>query len=132
MPRTPRAASGEVANKPITIRLTESEYQQIAQKKGTLSFSAYFRHAGLEQEIPTTPSRPPVPAVNRQIHIELGHIGNNLNQQTQACHQALQQGQALDVDPQQLEALSTLLNQVRSEVMGLEPPEATDDDPDPA
>jgi hypothetical protein len=128
MPRTPRAASGEVANKPITIRLTESEYQQIAQKKGTLSFSAYFRHAGLGQEIPAIPSRPPVPAVNRQIHIELGHIGNNLNQQTQACHQALQQGQALDVDPQQLKALSTLVKQVRSEVVGLEPPEETDGD----
>jgi hypothetical protein len=128
MPRTPRAASGEVANKPITIRLTESEYQQIAQKKGMLSFSAYFRHAGLGQEIPAIPSRPPVPAVNRQIHIELGHIGNNLNQQTQACHQALQQGQALDVDPQQLKALSTLVKQVRSEVVGLEPPEETDGD----
>ncbi|MEO1209732.1 MAG: hypothetical protein AAFX78_09335 [Cyanobacteria bacterium J06638_20] len=130
MPRTPRAASGEVAKKPVTIRLTESEYQQIAEKKGALSFSEFFRRAGLEQTIPIVPSRPTIPEVNRQTYIELGHIGNNLNQQTQACHVALQQGQDLDIDWQPLEALSTLVKQVRLEVAGIEPIEATDDELD--
>jgi hypothetical protein len=128
MARPRRSETGEVATKVIPVRLTASEHREIQTKKGDLSQSEYIRRAALDEDIPQQAPTPPVPAVNRQTYIELGHIGNNLNQQTQACHQALQQGQALDVDPQQLEALSTLVKQVRSEVMGLEPPEATDDD----
>jgi len=127
MPRQPRANSGEVASKAVTIRLTPSEYERAIAKKGTLSLSEFFRRAGLDESIPTPRSRPPIPEVNRETYLELGRMGNNLNQQTRACHLALHAGQTLPVSPEQIEAVAAQVEQVRLAVLGLDPADDTDD-----
>ena len=126
MPRPPRANSGEVANKAVTIRLTPSEHEQAISQKGTLSLSEFFRRAGLDESIPMPRSRPPIPEVNRETYLELGRIGNNLNQQTRACHRALHQGQTLPMSPEQIEAVAAQVEQVRLEVLGLAPADDSD------
>lgn len=127
MPRQPRANSGEVASKAVTIRLTPSEYERAIAKKGALSISDFFRRAGLDESIPTPRPRPLIPEVNRETYLELGRIGNNLNQQTRACHQALHEGQTLPVSPEQIEAVAAQVEQVRLAVLGLDPADDTDD-----
>jgi antitoxin component of RelBE/YafQ-DinJ toxin-antitoxin module len=128
MARPRRSATGEVATKVIPVRLTASEHHEIQTQKGDLSQSEYIRRAALNEAIPQQSPAPPVPAVNRQTYQALHRIGINLNQQVKACHVAIQQGQALPIDPDHIQALADQIDQVRSEVIGLEPPEATDED----
>lgn len=132
MPRKRRSTTGEIANKIIPIRLTASEHATVQQQAGALSLSEYFRRAGLGLKITTPRSRPPVPEINRQSYLELGRIGNNLNQLTKACHTAHLQGQALPIDRQLLDELSEQISQLRLAVLGIRPEDEDDearDDP---
>jgi antitoxin component of RelBE/YafQ-DinJ toxin-antitoxin module len=128
MARPRRSETGEVATKVIPVRLTASEHHEIQTKKGDLSQSEYIRRAALDEAIPQQHPSPPVPAINRQTYQALHRIGVNLNQQVKACHTAVKQGQALPIEPDQIQALADQINQVRSEVVGLEPPKETDND----
>lgn len=129
MPRPPRAKSGEVASKVITARVTPAEYEQAQKIKGEQSWSHWFRREILGKDV-AAPSRPPVPEVNRQLYLELGRIGNNLNQQAKACHIALQQGQSLPVNPETIAAVADKVNQVRLALLGASSLEPDDAEPD--
>jgi antitoxin component of RelBE/YafQ-DinJ toxin-antitoxin module len=128
MARPRRSATGEVATKVIPVRLTASEHHEIQTQKGDLSQSEYIRRAALDEAIPAQPPAPPVPAVNRQTYQALHRIGVNLNQQVKACHVAIQQGQALPIEPDQIQALADQINQVRQAVIGVDSADDSDGD----
>jgi antitoxin component of RelBE/YafQ-DinJ toxin-antitoxin module len=128
MARPRRSATGEVATKVIPVRLTASEHREIQTKKGDLSQSEYIRRAALDEAIPQQAPAPPVPAVNRQTYQALHRIGINLNQQVKACHVAIQQGQALPIDPDHIQALADQIDQVRQAVIGVDTADDSDGD----
>jgi antitoxin component of RelBE/YafQ-DinJ toxin-antitoxin module len=128
MARPRRSETGEVATKVIPVRLTASEHHEIQTKKGDLSQSEYIRRAALDEAIPQQAPAPPVPAVNRQTYQALHRIGINLNQQVKACHVAIQQGQALPIDPDHIQALADQIDQVRQAVIGVDSAAESDDD----
>jgi antitoxin component of RelBE/YafQ-DinJ toxin-antitoxin module len=128
MARPRRSETGEVATKVIPVRLTASEHHEIQTKKGDLSQSEYIRRAALDEAIPQQAPAPPVPAVNRQTYQALHRIGINLNQQVKACHVAIQQGQALPIDPDHIQALADQIDQVRQAVIGVDSAAESDGD----
>jgi antitoxin component of RelBE/YafQ-DinJ toxin-antitoxin module len=128
MARPRRSETGEVATKVIPVRLTQSEHHEIQTKKGDLSQSEYIRRAALDEAIPQQAPAPPVPAVNRQTYQALHRIGINLNQQVKACHVAIQQGQALPIDPDHIQALADQIDQVRQAVIGVDSAAESDGD----
>jgi antitoxin component of RelBE/YafQ-DinJ toxin-antitoxin module len=128
MARPRRSATGEVATKVIPVRLTASEHHEIQTKKGDLSQSEYIRRAALDEAIPQQHPSPPVPAINRQTYQALHRIGINLNQQVKACHVAIQQGQALPIDPDHIQALADQIDQVRQAVIGVDSAAESDGD----
>jgi antitoxin component of RelBE/YafQ-DinJ toxin-antitoxin module len=128
MARPCRSETGEVATKVIPVRLTQSEHHEIQTKKGDLSQSEYIRRAALDEAIPQQAPAPPVPAVNRQTYQALHRIGINLNQQVKACHVAIQQGQALPIDPDHIQALADQIDQVRQAVIGVDSAAESDGD----
>jgi antitoxin component of RelBE/YafQ-DinJ toxin-antitoxin module len=128
MARPCRSETGEVATKVIPVRLTKSEHREIQTKKGDLSQSEYIRRAALDEDIPSAQPTPPVPAVNRQTYQALHRIGVNLNQQVKACHVAVKQGQALPIEPDQIQALADQINQVRQAVIGVDSAAESDGD----
>jgi hypothetical protein len=106
------------------LRLSPTERNLLEEKASAagLKLSEYLRQAGLKR-----PQRKSLPEINRNTYVELGRIGNNLNQLTKACHTALKKGVGCNIDPTVLESLSTQLNQVRLEVIGVNPKETEDD-----
>ncbi|MBE7386301.1 MAG: plasmid mobilization relaxosome protein MobC [Leptolyngbya sp. SIO1E4] len=128
MPRRRRSTTGEVANKAITIRLTPSEHEQVQAKLGALSMSDYFRHAGLGQKIAQVRRRTrPVPQVNIETYVELGHIGRNINQMAKACNTSIKLGYGCNIDPPVLSNLTEQIDALRMALIGVDP-EATDEE----
>lgn len=74
----------------MTIRLTEEERAQIQGWCGRGDASGYVR-ANLFN-YPCPKPRPPLPEVNRLVYLELGRIGNNLNQIARAANLSLLMG----------------------------------------
>lgn len=69
----------------IRIRITEDELgkiQQAADLSG-VSVSAYVRNAALGHPMPKAPA----PKINQDLFLELGRIGNNVNQIAHALNQ---------------------------------------------
>ena len=122
MGRTSRANPRE-KRKTYPLRLANSERAALEENaiSAGMKLSEYLRWAGLKKHL-----RPRVPEINRQIYVELGRIGNNLNQMTRACHVALKQGTGCNIDPALLQSLSESLDQVRLAVIAVAP-EAEDD-----
>lgn len=120
MARPTRSDTGEVANKVIPVRVTESEHAEINAKKGDLGQSEFMRRAALDEDIPQQPSRPAVPEVNWQTYQELHRIGVNLNQQVKACNAAAKQGQELPIEPEEIEAIAEQVEAVRLTVIGVD------------
>lgn len=132
MPRRRRSATGEMANKAITIRLTPSEHEQVQAKLGQLSMSDYFRHAGLDLAIPQVRPRRSrsVPAVNRETYVELGRIGSNMNQLAKACNSAILAGYGCNIDPIQLRKLETVIQELRLQLVAVDPHADDEDEAD--
>lgn len=107
------------------LRLSQSERLALEHRaaEAGLKLSEYLRRAGLGK-----PQRRLVPEINRQTYIELGRIGNNLNQLTKACHLALKQGGSLSIDPALLQSLSERLDLLRLEVLGVNSNDRDEDD----
>lgn len=112
----------------VSFYLTPTEKAKLDAVCAGIGISQFIRSLLLRSRPPTP--RPLVPQVNREVYLELARIGRNMNQQTQALHEALQgvpPSQALDalnasITPAylaQLEALTLLLQQVRQELVPL-------------
>lgn len=115
----------KVVRENYQLRLLPSERLAMEQKarEAGLKLSEYLRSAGLNKTIrPSTK----IPEINLATYVELGRIGNNINQLTKAAHKSLQRGMSCNINPTELSALLTLLKQIRLEVIAIDRQE--DDD----
>ena len=105
--------------KNFPLRLSPSERTALEQKAKSagLKLSPYLREAGLNKTIAVKTKS--VPEINRAIYVELGRVGNNINQITKAAHTSIQRGTGCNVNPTELSTLLALLKQIRLEVMAV-------------
>ena len=107
----------------VPVRFEPAERDYIKDVAGSLSISEYIRRAALNKPIPQHRRKQRVPEVNRLTYVELGQIGNNLNQIAKACNIAIKQGQGCNIDPDIFIALSQKLDLLRLSVLALTPEE---------
>ena len=102
----------------FALRLSPSEKTALIEKAtdAELTLSEYLRSTGLKKHL-----RPPVPQINRETYVELGRIGNNINQMTKACHTAINQGRGCNINPAALSSLKKQLDLLRLQVIGIDP-----------
>ncbi|MCV3214050.1 MobC family plasmid mobilization relaxosome protein [Plectonema radiosum NIES-515] len=107
----------------VSLRLTEEEKEAweakaLAAGMGN-NISKFIRYCVEHDRIYIAP---PVPAINEHIYIELGRIGNNINQIAYAINRAVKLGEAIAIaaDPRsEIEALKPLLLEVKQMLLGL-------------
>ncbi len=107
----------------VSFYLTPSEKAKLDEHCAGIGISKFIRSLLLRSR--PLAHRSPIPAVNRELYIELLRIGRNINQQTRALQAALQTIQPLpDLDPSitytylaELDALAMLLHQVRQNLV---------------
>jgi len=115
MVRKRRSQDGEVAKEKITLYLTSGEKEQVQSRAGTLPVGRYCRNIILGKR----QSLQRIPEVNRLTYLELGRIGNNLNQLARAVHQARLEGISFAIDPQNLEDLRETIRNIQLQVMSI-------------
>ena len=86
-----------------------------------LTMSELIRRNSLLRPLPRRLSK-----IGLHTYVELGRIGNNLNQLTKAVNIAIKTGQRLSASPSVLVELTELLHQVRRELALLD--DGDDDD----
>jgi len=105
----------------VSLRLTDSEKEDweakaLAAGMGK-NLSKFIRYCVEHDRIYIAP---PVPAINSAIYVELGRIGNNINQIAYAINRAVKLGEAIAADPRsEIEALKPLLLEVKQMLLGL-------------
>lgn len=120
-------SSSVVRTKIMQIRVSEVEFEMIhsrAQEAG-LSCSELFRRNALLRPLPKR-----VTKIAVQTYVELGKIGNNINQLTKAVNTAIALGQRPRIDIAQLEALLEVLHQIRREITQSDSSQLVDGDED--
>jgi hypothetical protein len=120
MARHSRSPDGQPAQHRVTLNLTDSEYERLVQLAGTLSLSEYLRRAGLQQARPH-----PTQSLHREIYLELGRIGQSLNQIARACNRTAQKGSRVIVQESWFIELQSKLRQTQWAI--LDPTIRTDD-----
>ena len=110
----------KVVRENYQLRLLPSERSAMEQKarEAGLKLSEYLRSAGLNKTISSKNNL--VPEINLATYVELGRIGNNINQLTKAAHKSLQRGMGCNINPDELSALLKLLKQIRLEVTAID------------
>ena len=81
-----------------------------------LKLSEYLRAAGLNK---TIRSQPKVPEINRATYVELGRIGNNINQLTKAAHVSVKRDGNCNINVAELSELSDLIKRMRLEILAV-------------
>ncbi|MBD2731034.1 plasmid mobilization relaxosome protein MobC [Nostoc sp. FACHB-892] len=113
----------------VSLRLTESEKEDWEAKAEAAgmgkNLSKFIRYCVERDRIYITP---PVPAINEATYVELGRIGNNINQIAYAINRAVKLEEAIAVDPRpEIEALKPLLLEIKQILLGMpENPELPD------
>jgi hypothetical protein len=102
-----------VRTKIMQIRVSEVELEMIHSRasQAGLSCSELFRRNALLRPLPKRTTK-----IAIQTYIELGKIGNNINQLTKAANTAIAYLQKPRIDIDKLEALGELLHQIRREI----------------
>ena len=108
----------KVVRENYQLRLLPSERKTMEQKAAAanLKLSEYLRAAGLNK---TIRSQPKVPEINRATYVELGRIGNNINQLTKAAHISLKRGASCNVNVAELSELNDLIKRMRLEILAV-------------
>ena len=108
----------KVVRENYQLRLLPSERKIMESKAAAanLKLSEYLRSAGLNKTIRPTIK---VPEINRASYIELGRIGNNINQLTKAAHASVTRNGNCNVDTEKLSELSELIQRMRLEILAV-------------
>lgn len=114
-----------VRTKIMQIRVSEVEFEMIHSRasQAGLSCSELFRRNALLRPLPKRTTKIAV-----QTYVELGKIGNNINQLTKAANTAIALGQKPRIDMAKLEALGELLHQIRREIVGCDKSQLGEED----
>ena len=79
-------APEEKRKHPITCRLTDCELDELrAKKPAKMRNGEYLRLAALARQINVKK----IPAVNQELRVELGRVGNNINQIARALNSGI-------------------------------------------
>jgi hypothetical protein len=118
-------SSSIVRTKIMQIRVSEVEFEMIHSRasQAGLSCSELFRRNALLRPLPKRTTK-----IAIQTYVELGKIGNNINQLTKAANTAIALGQKPRIDIDKLEALGELLHQIRREITGCDESQLGDGD----
>ena len=108
----------KVVRENYQLRLLPSERSAMEQKAAAanLKLSEYLRAAGLSK---TIRSQPKIPEINRATYVELGRIGNNINQLTKTAHASLKRGGSCNVNLAELSQLNDLIKRMRLEILAV-------------
>jgi hypothetical protein len=120
----PKLSKNLLRNKTLEARVNAIEHEMIklkAQDAG-LSIAEFTRRSVLLKPLPKRLSK-----ITLATYKELVCIGNNINQLTKATNTAMKMGLRPPVDPEQLEQLRSLLQQIGRELSQIET-EVTDED----
>jgi Bacterial mobilisation protein (MobC) len=128
MPRSRKSTTGEIRDQVIPIRLSATELRYVKERAGSLSLSEFFRKAGLGQSIPQRRKRQILPQLHREMLLELGKIGGNLNQIARACSLTIHQGISCDVDLNLLMTLQETIRKLSSQIGGMTPEDEEEDE----
>ena len=98
----------------IGVRVSANEYTALKAKAGQMSMTPaqWLREAALSRRLPS----PPVQAINREQYGELARLAANLNQLARAANE----GQAVTVNDQLMQRLSTEVKCLRLALLGTE------------
>ena len=108
----------KVVRENYQLRLLPSERERLEQLAAgaNLKLSEYLRSAGLNKTIKATAK---VPEINRATYVELGRIGNNVNQLTLAAHASVTRGVNCNIDTAKLSELSEIIQRMRLEILAV-------------
>lgn len=112
-PTKPKLPAEHAKSRKVTVRFRTGEYSKVVSEAGTLTTSPadYIRLKALGLPLP----QPPLPEVRRDLCLELGRVGNNLNQLLKAIHE----GRVVSVRAQEIEPVVAALKKIKSEMAGL-------------
>lgn len=108
----------KVVRENYQLRLLPSEREVLEQlaAQANQKLSEYLRSAGLNKTIRPTVK---VPEINRATYVELGRIGNNINQLTKAAHASITRGVNCNIDTDKLSELSEMIQRMRLEILAV-------------
>lgn len=104
------------------VNAIEHEMIKLKAQDAGLSIAEFTRRSVLLKPLPRRLSK-----ITQATYRELVYIGNNINQLTRATNTAIKMGLQPPADPEQLEQLRKLLQQIGRELSSIET-EITDDD----
>ena len=109
----PKLPAEHAKSRRVTIRFRVGEYSQIESEARTLVTppADYIRLKALNLPLPPAP----LPEIRRELCMELGRVGNNLNQLLKAIHE----GRVVSVRAQEIEPVVAMLKKIKAEVAGL-------------
>lgn len=105
--------------KNFPLRLSKAERAALEEKakEAGLKLSAYLREAGLSKTVQKRNNF--IPQINRETYVELGRIGININQLAKAANTSVLKGLECNINTDELDRLSALLQEIRLSVMGI-------------
>lgn len=115
----PSIPSDQVRRHTIGVRVNEDERNRIQEKADRMNMAPaqWLRHAALDRILPPCPA----PKLNRDMYVELGKIGTNINQLVKASNSGRM--------PHPLPPLRNLVNiiiNLRLEILGVSSDSQTD------
>jgi len=108
----PSIPADQVRRHTIGVRVNEDERRRIQEKADRMNMAPaqWLRHAALDRVLPPCPA----PKVNRDMYVELGRIGNNINQLVKATNS----GRTPAILPPFRELVNAIIN-FRLEIIGV-------------
>ena len=121
----PKKSPSTIRNRTYPVRLSTIELEMLRSRaaEAGIKGSELVRRNALMRPLPKRICR-----VDLKTYIELGRIGNNLNQLTKAVNTALKYGITPPVDRGALEELLKLLHSIRLKIAGVDDGEDLEED----
>lgn len=115
----PSIPSDQVRRHTIGVRVNEDERSRIQEKADRMNMAPaqWLRHAALDRILPPCPA----PKLNRDMYVELGKIGTNINQLVKVANS----GKTPPVLPAFRNLVNTIIN-LRLEILGVNSDSQTD------
>ena len=111
----PKKSSSTIRNHSYSVRLSDIELEMLRDRalESGMKASELIRKNALMRPLPRRVSK-----IDLKTYIELGRIGNNLNQLTKAANTALKYGLSPPADTGELQELSKLLRLILLKISG--------------
>ncbi len=121
----PKKSPSTVRNHSYPVRLSKIELEMLRNRalEAGIKASELVRRNALMRPLPKRVSK-----VDLKTYIELGRIGNNLNQLTKGVNTALKYGVTPPADKGELQELLELLHSIRLKIAGVDDEEEYDEE----